>query len=230
MDINCDPPTIEEIKSAIRKQKSGKAAGSDYILPEALEADIETTSLALYSLFTKIWEQEHSPMEWIEGHLIKLPKKGDLSNCNNYRGIMLLSVPSKVLSRVLLERMKDEVDSKLREEQAGFRKGRSCADQVAVLKIIIQQSLEWNAPLYLNFVDFEKAFDSVDRSTLWKLLRHYGIPQKLVNIIRESYDGFRCRVVHEGGLTDSFEVKTGVRQGCLLSPFLFLLAIDWVMG
>ena len=230
LDINCDPPTIEEIKRAIRKQKSGKAAGSDYIPPEALKADIETTSLALHSLFTKIWEQEHSPMEWKEGHLIKLPKKGDLSNCNNYRGIMLLSVPSKVLSRVLLERMKDEVDCKLREEQAGFRKGRSCADQVAVLRIIIQQSLEWNAPLYLNFVDFEKAFDSVDHATLWKLLEHYGIPQKLVNIIRESYDGFRCRVVHEGGLTDSFEVKTGVRQGCLLSPFLFLLAIDWVMG
>ena len=82
----------------------------------------------------------------------------------------------------------------------------------------------------MNFVDFEKAFDSVDRSTLWKLLRHYGIPPKLVNIIKESYDGFRCSVVHDGGLTDSFEVKTGVRQGCLLSPFLFLLAIDWVMG
>ena len=230
LDINCDPPSIEEIESAIKKQKSGKAAGSDYIPPEALKTDIKTASLALHSLFVKIWEQEKSPKDWKEGHLIKLPKKGDLSNCNNYRGIMLLSVPSKVLSRVLLERMKDEVDSKLREEQAGFRRGRSCADQIAVLRIIIEQSLEWNAPLYMNFVDFEKAFDSVDRSTLWKLLRHYGIPPKLVNIIKESYDGFRCRVVHDGGLTDSFEVKTGVRQGCLLSPFLFLLAIDWIMG
>ena len=59
LDINCDPPTIEEIKRAIRKQKSGKAAGSDYIPPKALKADIETTSLALHSLFTNIWEQEH---------------------------------------------------------------------------------------------------------------------------------------------------------------------------
>ena len=81
----------------------------------------------------------------------------------------------------------------------------------------------------MNFVDYEKAFDSVDRETLWKLLRHYGVPTKLVNLIRNSYAGMTCRVVHSGQLTESFSVRTGVRQGCLLSPFLFLLAIDWVM-
>ena len=84
--------------------------------------------------------------------------------------------------------------------------------------------------MYVNFVDYEKAFDSVDRDTLWKLLRHYGIPLKFVDIIRNSYDGMSCRVIHEGEVTDSFEVRTGVRQGCLLSPFLFLLAIDWIMN
>ena len=81
----------------------------------------------------------------------------------------------------------------------------------------------------MNFVDYEKAFDSVDREALWKLLRHYGVPQKFVSLIRNSYEGMLCRVVHGGQLTKNFEVKTGVRQGCLLSPFLFLLAIDWVM-
>ncbi|VDP42148.1 unnamed protein product [Schistosoma curassoni] len=77
--------------------------------------------------------------------------------------------------------------------------------------------------------DYEKPFDRVDRTTLWKLLRHYGVPQKIVNIIQNSYDGLNCKIVHEGQVTDSFEVKTGVRQGCLLSPFLFLLVIDWIM-
>ncbi|TAI94806.1 hypothetical protein DMA11_25140, partial [Marinilabiliaceae bacterium JC017] len=79
------------------------------------------------------------------------------------------------------------------------------------------------------FIDYEKAFDSVDRTTLWKLLRHYGVPQKIVNIIQNSYDGLHCKIVHGGRLTKSFKVKTGVRQGCLLSPFLFLLVIDWIM-
>ena len=83
--------------------------------------------------------------------------------------------------------------------------------------------------MYINFVDYEKAFDSLDRDTLWKLLQHYGIPDKLISLIRNRYEDMACRVVHAGQLTDSFMVKTGVRQGCFLSPFLFLLAIDWIM-
>ena len=78
-------------------------------------------------------------------------------------------------------------------------------------------------------IGYEKAFDSVDRESLWKLLKHYGVPEKLTNIIRNSYEGLTCRVVHRNHLTETFQVQTGVRQGCLLSPFLFLMAIDWVM-
>ncbi|VDP32070.1 unnamed protein product [Schistosoma margrebowiei] len=125
--------------------------------------------------------------------------------------------------------MKDCVDAQLRDQQAGFRKDRSRTDQIATLRIIVEQSIEWNSSLYINLSDYEKAFDSVDRTTLWKLLRHYGVPQKIVNIIQSSYDGLHCKIVHGGQLTKSFEVKTGVRQGCLLSPFLFLLVIDWIM-
>ena len=87
--------------------------------------------------------------------------------------------------------------------------------------------MEWKSPLYVNFIDHEKAFDSVDREPLWKLLRHYGVPQKLVFLIRNTYQGMTCRVAHDGQTSDSFEVKTGVRQGCLLPPFLVLLVIDW---
>jgi hypothetical protein len=229
LPINCEKPTREEIRKAIILMKKGKAAGPDGIPAEALKANLDASVEMLYPLFEKIWEEEDVPADWKEGHLIKLPKKGDLSNCSNYRGITLLSVPGKVFNRVLLERMRDNVDPQLRDEQAGFRKNRSCTDQIGTLRIIVEQSLEWNSPLYINFVDYEKAFDSVDRETLWKLLRHYGIPAKMVNLIRNSYDGMSCRVLHGGKLTDSFQVRTGVRQGCLLSPFLFLLAIDWIM-
>lgn len=125
--------------------------------------------------------------------------------------------------------MKDAVDQQLRDQQAGFRKNRSCVDQIATLRIFIEQSLEWTSSLYVNFVDHEKAFDSVNRETLWKLLRHYGVPTKLVNLIKNSYAEMTCRVIHEGQITNQFGIKTRARQGCLLSPFLFLLAIDWVM-
>ena len=78
-------------------------------------------------------------------------------------------------------------------------------------------------------MEYEKAFDSADRQTLWKLLRHYGIPEKITNIIRNLYSGMTCRVVHGRQLTHAFEVRTGVRQGCLLSPVMFLLTMDWIM-
>ena len=172
-------------------------AGPDDIPAEALKADLKTVEI-MYSLFENIWEKEEVPTNWKEGYLIKLPKKGDLRNCNNYRGIKLLSVPGKVFNRILLERMKGRVDPILRDQQDGFREDRSCTDQIATLCIIVEQSLEGNSSLYINFVDYETAFDSIDQERLWKLLRQYGVPTKLVTLIKNSYDGMKCRVIHRG--------------------------------
>ena len=97
---------------------------------------------------------------------------------------MLLSTPGKALNRVLLERMKEAVGPKLRDQKAGFQRNRSRADQLASLRIIVEQSLERKSPLYINSIDYEKAFDSVDRETMWKLLRHYGVPEKKISLIR----------------------------------------------
>ncbi|VDP79530.1 unnamed protein product [Schistosoma curassoni] len=205
---------------------NGEAAGTDNILGEALKADVAVTAKTLHILFSKIWDEEQVPTYWKEGLLVKIPKKSDLSNCDNYRGIPLLSIQGKVFNRGLLNRMKDSVDAQPRYQQAGFRKDRSCTDQIATLRIIVEQSIQWNSSLYINFIDYEKAFDGVDRTIVWKLLRHYGVPEKIVNIIQNSYDGLNRKIMRRGQLTDSFEVKTGVRQCCLLSPFLFLLVID----
>ena len=84
-------------------------------------------------------------------------------------------------------------------------------------------------PLRHYFIDYEKAFDSVDRDMLWKTMRHYGIPEKIVNLVRSLYVGTNCQVSHDGQLSEPFQINTGVRQGCLLSPFLFTLAVDWIL-
>ncbi|VDP73528.1 unnamed protein product [Schistosoma mattheei] len=149
----------------------------------------------LHVLFIKILKEEQEPLtDWKEGHLIKTPKNGDLSKCKNHKGITLLSVPGKVLSKILLNSMKDAVDTQLRNQQAGFRKDRSRTDQITTLRIIVQQSIEWNSSLYINFCDYEKAFDSVVRRVAGKIL----------NITRNSYDGLQCKVVRGGQLTDAF--------------------------
>ncbi|VDO60654.1 unnamed protein product [Schistosoma curassoni] len=115
---------------AIRQIKSSKAAGPDNIPAEALKADVAVIARILHILFSKIWDEEQVPTDWKEGHLTKLPKKGDLSNCENYGGITLLPIPGKVFNRVLLNRMKNSVDAQIRDQQAGFRKDRSCAGQI----------------------------------------------------------------------------------------------------
>ena len=218
LPISCDKPSKAEIKATMTL-RSGKAAGPDEIPAEAIKADIETAVNKLYSLFSKILEKEEEPAQWKEGIIIKLPKKGDLRDCSNYRRIMLLSTPGKVLNRVLLKRMKEAVNPNLRDQQAGFQRNRSCADQIASLRIIMEQSLEWNSPIYINFIDYEKAFNSVDRETMWKLLRHYGVPEKIISLIWCTFQDMSCRIAHTGKLSESFKVKTGVRQGCLLSHF-----------
>ncbi|CAH8651467.1 unnamed protein product [Schistosoma guineensis] len=161
IDIDVNPPTTGEIRIAIRQIKSGKAAGPDNIPAEALKSDIEVT-IDMLHLFKKIWGEEQVPMDW-KGHLINIPKK-DLSKCENYRGITLMSVSGKFFNGVLLNRMKDAVDAQLPDQQVGFREDLLCTDQNATLRIIAEQSVEWNSSLYINFIDYEKALGSVDRT------------------------------------------------------------------
>ena len=91
----------------------------------------------------------------------------------------LLSTPSKILTRIILNRIQNTVEQHLRKEQAGFRKHRSCVDLINTFRIILEQSIEWQAILYVTFIDYEKAFDSAKREIMWFTLQEYGIPRRL---------------------------------------------------
>ena len=227
--IDTSPPTHEEVKRAIQAMKGGKAAGLDSIHAEMLKADLTTSTKVFTELFSNIWEEEIIPQDWDKGLIVKLPKKGNLQSCDSWRGITLLSIPSKVFCRILLGRIESAVDQNLRQEQAGFRRERGCTDQIFALKNIIEQCVEWNAPLHINFIDFRKAFDSLHHDTLWKITRAYGIPPKIVSLMGLFYRQFECSVIVNGKPSECFTVESGVRQGCAMSPILFLMAIDWVM-
>ena len=224
-----DPPTANEVKSAIDNMKSGKEPGADGVSAEMLKAGGDVITETLTEIFKEIWGVEEIPVDWKTGLIGKLPKKGNLSLGKNWRGITLVSVTSKVFSRVILNRISTALDPMLRKEQAGFRKGRSCGEHIFTLRQVLEQCQEWKTPCYVNFIDFEKAFDSIHRESLWCILRHYGIPCKIVTIIKMLYEGFKSKVICGQNLTEEFDIKTGVKQGCISSPFLFCLAIDWIM-
>ena len=106
----------------------------------------------------------------------------------------------------------------MRKEQAGLRKEQGCTVQIFTVHNIIEQCTEWQRQLYINFVDFEKAFDGIHRDSLWSILKADGIPMRMVQIIKSFYHNFTCSV---GSSSLNFQVKTGVRQGCVMSAVLF---------
>ena len=174
LQINLNEPTTVEIRAAIKELKNNKAAGPDDVAAELLKADTATTTNILYPLFKEIWRTQKMPRDWQQGLIVKLPKKGDTADCNNWRGITLLSAVSKVLTCILLRRIQPSIDHLLRDEQAGFRKGRSCNDQIFTLRNIIEQCVEWQATEYLLTASTGKASGryfvvtaSPRRSSIW---------------------------------------------------------------
>ena len=229
IEVTMNEITMHEMKRALKKLKNWKAPGPDGITSEMLKADEDGTAQVMLKFIRRIWDAEMKPQEWECGTIIKIPKKGDLKDCGNWRGITLTSIVGKLLSLIVLQRIQDALDRRLRDEQAGFRKARGCSDQIFVIRHIIQQCVEFRVPLLMAFVDFEKAFDSVHRPALWKILRSYGLPDKYVRLIEEIHKGSRCRVNVDGQLSPEFSVESGVLQGNVLSPLLFAILIDFIM-
>ena len=143
LDVNTDSPGKEEIIAAIKSLKNGKLPGQDNLSTEVFKADPQLAADLLQPLFADIWEGMKLPEDWTERVILKIPKKGALNNCNNWRGITLISVLSQILAKIITQRMADTVDQQLRREQAGFWKGEGCTDQIFTLCNIIEQCTEW---------------------------------------------------------------------------------------
>jgi hypothetical protein len=226
---NLDPPSVLEISTIIHRLRNNKAPGEDAIPPEIFKVCSPTISLWLKDIFNSIWLTEEIPQDWRESVLLPFFKKGDKSLCSNYRGISLIDVAGKIFAVLLLNRFQNIRDERTRENQAGFRPGRGCVDQIFSLRRILEHRSRYQQPTVTCFIDFASAFDSLHRLSLWRILEADGLPLKLINLIKAYYINPGCRVLINGEKTDRFETKTGVRQGCPLSPVLFNFVIDWVL-
>ena len=153
-----------------------------------------------------------------------LPKKGDKTECGNYRGISLVSHAGKVLLKVVARRLSAYCEAKglLPEEQCGFRPDRSTTDMMFVVRRLQEVGRKAGVSLHMCFVDLQKAYDTVDRTLLWQVLTRIEVPPQMIAVIRQFHDGMRACVRPDDGVcSDWFEVEQGLRQGCVLSPLLF---------
>ena len=227
LDIKDDPFTLEEFKKVKSSLKVGKAAGPDDIPPEVFKScDFDEICL---DLCNDALIKNDKPDLWSFMNIIPVPKSGDLSKTDNYRGISLICIIAKIYNRMILNRIRSVIDLRLRINQNGFRPKRTTVAQVLALRRLIEGVKSNNLKAILTFIDFKKAFDSIHRGKMMRILRAYGIPPNLLRAIDKMYTNTMAKVVSPDGETNMFQITAGVLQGDTLAPFLFIIVLDYAL-
>ena len=222
-------PSIEEIEESLEGMRNGRAPGDDGITVEMMKAGGKEVILKLQALIKEIWLNEGIPKDWKKSIICPIYKKGDKLVCSNYRGICLLPTSYKVFTVILKRRLEKYSEKIIGEYQTGFRPGRSTTDNLFILRQITEKAWEYNIDLYMIFIDFKQAYDCIDRRKLEIILRSFGIPPKLVNLIKVTMTDTINQVKIQNELTDSFETKQGLKQGDGLAPLLFNLTLEYII-
>ena len=220
--------TREEIAKAVEHAKLRKACGIDDIPAVVLKNP--TAVELLYIICNGCFELGKVPDRWTSGIINPIFKRGsdDKKDPLSYRGITLISVPSKIYCNVLNTRLNSWLDEHklLCDEQNSFREKHSCEEDIHTLHTVINDRKIARQSTFVSFIDMRKAFDTVPRNMLWYKLIKTGIHRKFLSALQSLYDNVKCAVKVNDCLTPWLKVDTGVKQGCLLSPSLFAIYIN----
>lgn len=215
----------DEIKKAINKMKNGKSPGSDEIIAEMIKQGGDVLVKEFKKLFNMCLEKNEIPKEWDDAIIILIYKKGDKMDLNNYRPISLLSQIYKLFTSILTSRLEKKLDFYQPKEQAGFRKDFGTTDHLQTMRILMEKTTEYQMTIWLAFVDYQKAFDSIETWAIIKSLKNARIDYRYTDIIETIYKRATLKIkLHEH--TNPVKIKRGVRQGDPISPKLFTLAME----
>lgn len=217
--------TMEEINNALKMMKKNRTPGPDSVIIEMINQTDENFRSRLKILYNLCLETGNIPQEWQMAEVVLVHKKGDISKLDNYRPISLLSQMYKLFSRIITNRITKKIDFHQPYEQAGFRPGFNTYDHIHVIKHIIEKANEYNIRLFMTFVDFEKAFDSVELWAILNSLRNCAIDSRYITLIENIYKNAQMYVKTFRN-TNPIYIRRGVRQGDVLSPKLFIAALD----
>lgn len=215
--------TLGEVEEAIKKLKRRKAYGVDSIAGEFIRAlDGEGVGKVKEEL-NAILERGRVPEDWKVANVELLYKKGDKDEVSNYRPIAVTSVLGKLLSKIMQARYAAAAEQTniAGETQYGFRRNRSVDDCILTLNLVREIAKSEKRDLWVCFIDFEKAYDSVSREKLWEMLEELGADQKFIDLWKDWYEGTNVKFNWRGVETNMVETKSGVRQGDPMSPDFF---------
>jgi hypothetical protein len=222
---DCPPPTAEEVLAALGRLRNGKARAPNGLSNEHLKYAGVGFIVALRAVALTTWEEGLPPSCKVTG-LLPLPKKGDTTRRNNYRGIQIADKLYLLVARMAATRLDEMGETFLGDFQAGFRRERSCRDQRFILQLLLEGAAVWRRPVYLAFVDLEKAFDRVDRDALLAMLVSCGAGEALVRVVRDLHSSTTARLRWRGVVSEAFEILWGLQQGSPPSNPLWNVVAD----
>ena len=209
-----DEQSLEELAEAIDELQSGKATRQDRIPAEILKELKDCLLPYLHKLLITCWRHKEVPHEMRDAKITTLYKnKGDKGDCNNYRGISLLSITGKAFARIILGRLQKLAVRVLPESQCGFRSERSTIDMIFSLRQLQEKCREQRLPLQIAFVDLTKAFDTVRRPGLYMVLQRIGCPPILHKLIMSFHEDIKAFVQFDGSTSDNFDVRKRSQTG-----------------
>ena len=180
MITDLEPDILEcEVKWALESITMNKASGGDGIPVELLQILKDDAVKVLHSICQQIWKTQQWPQDWKRAVFIPIPRKVNAKECSNYPTIALISHASKVMLKILQDRLQQYLNCELPDVQARFRKGRGTRDQIANIHLIIKEAREFQKNISFCLIDYAKAFDCVGHNKLWKILKEMGIPDHL---------------------------------------------------
>ena len=216
--------TIEELRTALKKMKNGDAKDVAGIVADMLKYGGESLHEAILNLFNDILLPDAlPPVSWKRMRLTVIYKKGDCKLVQNYRPIAMIPILYKLFSRMLCNRIQDQVLKELSPDQAAYRPGFSTEDHLTTLTLLFERCREWNREVWLGQVGFEKAFDTVEHEELWEVLHDVGASECYIQILRRLYSQQAATVV-VGSESRPFALRRGVKQGDPISGLLALLS------
>ena len=224
--------TEEEVRKAIFKQKNNKASGPDEISAEIIKSSYIVVSTYLVSIFNNLFNTSEYPESWSLGYIVPIFKGGDPKMAKNYRGITLNNILAKIYSQILLNRLNtwSEKYEKISECQFGYQKGKSTTDCIFILHSIIAKVLNSGQKLYSIFIDYEKAYDKVNRLFLWQKLLNENVSSKITKALKAMYSSVRSVIKHNKNVSSCINSYLGVKQGDPCSSLLFMMFINDIIS
>ena len=224
--LGADNFSMEELTCALRKLKNGKTKDGAGIAAEMLKQGGDDLHIAILDLFNDVLAPGASPPDtWKRSRLKVIFKKGDGKLPKNYRPIAILPILYKLFSRMLCRRVQDAIFKDLSPDQAAYRPSFSTEDHLLSFTLLFERCREWCQDLWLGLVDFEKAFDTVEHSSLWPVLADLGVEPCYVEILQRLY-ACQDAVVDVVVQSRPFKLERGAKQGDPISGLLFLAVME----